>query len=504
MSAPDKSQPTPPPRREEDDEMFDPADGEEVEIDDSAPPPEDEDMGMDEEIELENDSAAYFDQHSDSVFAIAQHPVHSQIFASGGGDDVAYVFEAVIPEPRVLPASFEADPSNSAKPREGLKALFKAEGHTDSVNAIAFTEPKGEYLVTAGLDGRLLIFKDVSPDLSGKKWKKVQVSQEVEEINYLAVNKNSSEHPNTIAFGANDGSVWVYDLEGVDEKTGPTIVQAYYLHKGSSTAGSWTPNGQFLCTCAEDSSFYVWDIYGHAAILQAAAGQSSSGEGAGQAIVSFTEEDKRFAVDGGLFSLAINPAGNLCAVGGAEGHLRVISLPRLDSPAAPTGSTAKPAKAAAERAGRAAKGAAAASSATQAGQILISSQAQADSIETLAFSPTSFNLLASGSSDGSIVIYDAGHNFAVRRHIEAAHEGAVVKVEFADTNVSRGWLLTSCGVDGVLRRWENRATNAEEWKGHLGISAPENEGDEEEAEKGGIMGFASAHGGAITATAGDE
>ncbi|CAI0654361.1 unnamed protein product, partial [Colletotrichum noveboracense] len=48
--------------------------GEEVNIDN-------DDVAMDsdddnEEITLHNDSVAYFDAHKDSVFTIAQHPIH--------------------------------------------------------------------------------------------------------------------------------------------------------------------------------------------------------------------------------------------------------------------------------------------------------------------------------------------------------------------------------------------------------------------------------------------
>ncbi|KAK3063832.1 hypothetical protein LTS18_012368, partial [Coniosporium uncinatum] len=57
-----------------------------------------EDEDMQEEIQLHNDSSAYFDKHKDSIFCIAQHPTFNDIIATGGGDDVAYIFR--IPEPK--------------------------------------------------------------------------------------------------------------------------------------------------------------------------------------------------------------------------------------------------------------------------------------------------------------------------------------------------------------------------------------------------------------------
>ena len=56
--------------------------------------PEDMDAAMDsgdedeiqEEIQLQNDSAAHFDLHKDSIFAIAQHPLYPNIVAIGGSE----------------------------------------------------------------------------------------------------------------------------------------------------------------------------------------------------------------------------------------------------------------------------------------------------------------------------------------------------------------------------------------------------------------------------------
>ena len=39
--------------------------------------------------------------------------------------------------------------------RKGIEPLFVLEGHTDSINALAFTLPKGESLLSGGLVGKL-------------------------------------------------------------------------------------------------------------------------------------------------------------------------------------------------------------------------------------------------------------------------------------------------------------------------------------------------------------
>ncbi|KAF5006254.1 hypothetical protein F66182_15849 [Fusarium sp. NRRL 66182] len=276
------------------------------------------------------------------------------------------------------------------------------------------------------------------------------------------------------------------------------------------TAGAWTPDGKLLATVSEDGSFYVNDVFGEAA----AAGYAYS---AGTtAVVGHTAEDQRFAVEGGLYSIAISPSGAIAAVGGAEGHIKVVGLPRLSAPAAKSKGKAAPAGGA---------------QATGAGALLASLQAQSDSVESLSFSSLPLTMLASGSVDGSICLFDVAHRFAVRRHIRDAHEGAtVVNVEFlqqpsqpgtpsirpglpgtaanaAAAGQGRPWVLTSAGLDGVVRRWDARGgTTAagqgllQEWRGHLGLV--ETEGGE---QSGGILGFVQGSaGGKRIVTAGDD
>lgn len=54
--------------------------------------PEDNDDALQTEIDLQNDSIAHFDAHTDSIFSIAAHPLDPNIVATGSGDDSAYVF----------------------------------------------------------------------------------------------------------------------------------------------------------------------------------------------------------------------------------------------------------------------------------------------------------------------------------------------------------------------------------------------------------------------------
>ncbi|KAI0487638.1 WD40-repeat-containing domain protein [Xylaria cf. heliscus] len=445
------------------------------------------------EINIHNDSIAYFDAHKDSVFAIAQHPTQPTLIATGGSEGEednapgkGYVFDTspVVGRP-VLPPSYNADPNASQQKSTELQPLFTIEGHTDSINALAFTLPRGEFLVSGGLDGKLRAYK-LSIDARNKaSFAFVAEAAEVPEINWLApcpVPSNSETSvANTIALGASDGSVWVYTIDPSDESNPLQIVQSYFLHTESCTAGAWSPDGKFLATVSEDSSLLVWDVWGEAA----AKGLTNDN---GQTVVSLNSSDQRFAVEGGLYSVAIDPKTSFVAVGGAGGAIKIISLPRLGADSHPASS----------KQGKT-KGKGADAGGSQGGTILADLHTQGDGIETLSFSPNN-PLLAAGSVDGSIVIYDTSRRFAVRRHIKDAHEEfSVVKVEFVPS-LGDGWLLTSCGMDGVVRRWDVRGaagasteSTVKEWKGHRG-----------DGEGGGVLGFVQGSTGERVVTAGDD
>lgn len=485
---------------EEEEAMLDPAEvGEEVPSDADEPMdsgPDDDDQDDTTPLTLHNDSVAHFDEHKDSIFCIAQHPIHSEIVATGGGDDVGYIFDTASPEPPVLPQSYQSTPQ--ANTPQTLAPLYQLDGHTDSLNAVVFTLPNGRYVLSAGLDGRLRAHQNIPPADDGRKWAFLADAQEVEEINWLIPCPHPL-HPDTVALGASDGSVWVYKVDAEDTASPLTIVQAFYLHTASCTAGAWTPDGKLLATVSEDSSLYVWDVFG-----EAAAAGPTSGDG-GQSVVGLTAQDQRFAVDGGLFSVAISPTGAFAVVGGAGGNIRAIGLPRIGA-AAPEKSGAKGAgvkgkASAGRRAAGGPSGVSTSGGSGQAGQILVSLQAQEDNIESLAFSPAPLTLLAAASVDGSITLFDTAHRYAVRRQIREAHEEhAVVKVEFVQNAQTGGWLLTSAGMDGVIRRWDTRGGTAAasqglvgEWRGHRG-----------DGEGGGVLGFVQGGGGTRLITAGDE
>ncbi len=239
---------------------------------------------------------------------------------------------------------------------------------------------------------------------------------------------------------------------------------------------------------------HVFDVWG------AAAAKSLVTDN-GQTVVSLTEADQRFVVDGGLYAVAAAPSGSFLAVGGAEELFESSASSALRS------------------------GTAAAArwwQATWCRRAIRPSRCRLGRYQctirrrrVLAFAPAPQTLLAAGSVDGSLAIFDTARNFSVRRHIREAHEAfPVVKVDFvrsasgagAQGAQAAGWLLTSCGMDGVVRRWDLRGVTAsqnvpnaataglvKEWRGHRG-----------DGEGGGVLSFVQGETGERVVTAGDD
>ena len=423
-------------------------------------------------IEVENDSKAYFDGHSSSIFSISAHPANPSLFLTGGGDDVAYIWTTT--------TATTATPADDAAvvPRE-CKTVRKLDAHADSVVATAFTAPDGAFALTAGLDGAIHLYA------AAAGWALADRVQEVDEVIWMAAHP----HEPAVAVGCSDGSVWLYDVDSDGGGGGATatakarlaIRHAMHSHTASCSAGLFARAGALLVTVSEDGSLYGWDT------------------AAGHALLALTAADARFAITGGLFSLAVSPSGAVAAVGGATGEICVVGLPAPDSPFTPASTIATTAAAAAtarekRTSSRPQPGGGGSTGGGQAGQMVARMQAHSESVESLSFHP-SIPLLASGSVDGTIALYDAARGYAVR-HTLHGHVDAVVKVDFAApgpaAQAAAGWVLTSCGIDGSVRRWDARAgVQTACLRGHLGGNGAEGEG--------GVLGFVQTRDRIVTA-----
>ncbi|KAF3919812.1 Jouberin [Dactylellina cionopaga] len=423
----------------EDDQPMDDASDDEAGEPSSSTAYRGEGAGESIEIDLINDSTLHFDAHTDSIYSIALNPRLPGIIATGGGDDVAYIWSAD-PQP--------GQTSQRGQERSGQSPIFKLEGHGESITSVAFTA-SGEFLVAGSMNGKVSVTRctDATNPKNAASWKKIAEVQEVEEIGWMVTHPEAD----VFALGATDGSVWVYSIDADSQGSELVIKHVFYNLTGSATGGTFAKAGTLLATVSEASELFVYNVE------------------SGEVVASFGPQDARFNVDGGLYTVAANPAGTVIVVGGATGECKVIALPTAGTQTAGRNAGAR-------RVGSATAG-------TQSAQILATLSTQSDSIESLAFSPT-LPLLAAGSVDKTIVLYDT-QRWAVRRTIQG-HDHSVVKVQWG--NAPNEWMLTSCSVDGTVRRWDCRTGEEKfKWQGH----------------SEGILGFVVDANGRVI-TAGDE
>jgi ribosome assembly protein SQT1 len=108
---------------------------------------EDENEEMDEEMGEPHEqseppfdsSVTRFTKHQEPVFCLATHPCNPEVCASGGADDLGYIW-------------------NASTGQE----ILKLEGHRDSLSAIEFSRD-GQYLATGGVDATIKIWKNIDP-----------------------------------------------------------------------------------------------------------------------------------------------------------------------------------------------------------------------------------------------------------------------------------------------------------------------------------------------------
>lgn len=164
--------------------------------------------------------------------------------------------------------------------------------------------------------------------------------------------------------------------------------------------------GKQIVTCSEDSQLFLWDPR------------------TGQPVHKLQPSDARFALDGGINALAINPAGTVALCGGAEGGIRAVNL--------------------------------------VSGTVLASLEGheQGSSIEAIAFSeiPTvgqaSVQVVVSIGTDGRVCTWDA-NSFKIRN--TGKHEDAATCLAFAQ---GTSFFVTG-SADRTLKVWDYRKGTCE-------------------------------------------
>lgn len=220
---------------------------EEIVEDDGAMVPEDDDEDdyneeLDEDdqigeeilkIDMSNNSWTYFDQHTDSVFAVTGHP-QLPLVVSGAADHSAKLW-TVHKQPPTLVADI-AD-------------------HTESVIAAKFSSD-GQFLITGDMAGQVQVHQ---ANKTREKWTNFAKLQEVEEVLWI------ESHPTLpyFAFGATDGSVWVYQLDTASKSV--VNIMSGYSHTLDCTGGVFMPskdeNDLNLITISEEGTVVSWNCF---------------------------------------------------------------------------------------------------------------------------------------------------------------------------------------------------------------------------------------------------
>lgn len=193
----------------------------------------DDEMQDSLQIDLSNNSWTYFDQHKDSIFTIFSHPLLPMV-VTGGGDNTAFMWT-----------------THSQPPRFVGELL----GHKESVVCGGFTGD-GKFVVTGDMNGFIQVHK---AQKGGQKWVKFAELDEVEEVLWITV------HPNLpyFAFGAPDGSVWVYQID--ESSSSLEQIMLGFSHTLECNGGIFVNTDKLdelhLVTVSEDGSIVQWNAF---------------------------------------------------------------------------------------------------------------------------------------------------------------------------------------------------------------------------------------------------
>ncbi|KAF8313569.1 WD40 repeat-like protein [Clavulina sp. PMI_390] len=315
---------------------------------------------------LEDTSIQQFPFHRQPVYAISVHPT-LPLAASGGEDELGYVWDITTGE-----------------------QILKLTGHTDSVTNTAFSVD-GTLLATGGMDGKARIWRRVAKDESGRTWEFLTELLGPDEIMWL------QWHPkgNVLLAGGNDATLWLWQLP-----SGNTM-QVFAGHDSPIHAGSFTPDGKRILTGDESGNLFFWDPRETTPVWKLSA------------------SDGRFALEGGITSIGINPSSTLAVVGGATGGIRVVNLAKGSVVGALEGH--------------------------EEGESI-------EAIKFLEFGAAGAGMVATGGTDGKICVWDLS-NMNLRTTLQ--HSDAITTL--LPHPAPSAHVITSASADRTVKTWDARA-----------------------------------------------
>lgn len=294
---------------------------------------------------------------------------------------------------------------------EGANSIT-LEGHEDTVVDVDF-DATGKLLASGGMDGRVLVWSAITGELL------CALEGPGEAVEFV------SWHPagRVLLAGSEDMTLWMWNVAvSGDEaaqggcKAEGQCMQVFTGHQAGVTCGGFTPNGKLVVSASLDGTARVWNPRTGECQHTFAFEAKPSQEGAGGEAADEGESGNA------LVSLSFSHDSTMVMCGRVDGGAHVASL--------------------------------------AASRVLFDMSEHKDSVESVAFHPSGQPFVATGSLDGSLVVWDA--NTAAPR-VTCAHPGGVIRVQWGD-----GAFVYTCCLDGRVRRWDARSGQCDrEWQGFV-------------------------------------
>lgn len=226
------------------------------------------------EEDFVDESIQGFFDHKDSIYALATSPTNPDLCASGGGDEIGYLWSV----------------------SSGLQ-LATLSGHTDSITSLQFSND-GLYLASAGMDGLVRIWKINTG--SATTCELVTVLEAGSEVMWLEF------HPTgpVVTAGTSDSTVWMWHLPQGE------VMHVFAGHTAASTSGRWEPDGKSFASVSEDGTIILWDPRSGLATKR----------------IETAQDERLSGGEMGWNVIALDTTGRICVVGSPDGNAKVINI----------------------------------------------------------------------------------------------------------------------------------------------------------------------------------